>query len=349
MNHKVTLVTGAAGEIGHSLLALFHKMGEPVIAIDLQRPDALDPEVEFHQIDVTDEAAINELFRTKDIGRVFHLAGVLSTGGEKNPQLAHSVNVQGSFYLLNAAHQLSVRTGAPVQFIFPSTIAAYGIPTPEEKLRAGAIREDQFLAPITMYGNNKLYVENLGRYFQNSFQLLSNQAVPHIDFRCVRLSGIISAETVPTGGTSDYGPEMLHAAAQGKHYDCFVTPDATLPFLVMPDAVQALVKLSAAPREALKQPVYNVRGFTISADEIRQRVTALFPGASIGYAVHEKRNSIVASWPADTDDSAARRDWGWSPVFNADRAFAEYLAPAIRARYQGEMRRSVSEMSCIGV
>lgn len=328
---------------------LLQRMGERVIAIDLMQPSHLPSGVEFRKLDITDNTAVQHLFRSTDVDRVFHLAGLLSTGGEKNPILAHSVNVQGSFHLLTAAHEATQRNGAPVRFIFPSTIAAYGIPSPQIKDAAGSVREDQYLAPITMYGNNKLYVENLGRYFSNYFQLLCAENHPHLDFRCVRLPGVISAETVPTGGTSDYGPEMLHAAAQGAHYDCFVTPDARLPFMVMPDAVRALMDIADAPRESLTQSVYNVRSFSLTAEEIRQRVLKLFPGASIGYALHERRNAIVASWPGDTDDSAARRDWGWAPSYDVERAFGEYLAPAIRARYGRSARKTGPDLGCVAL
>ena len=63
----------------------------------------------------------------------------------------------------------------------------------------------------------------------------------------VRFPGLISAVTVPSGGTSDYAPEMLHAAAQGKPYACFVRPDTRIPFMAMPDGVEALLRLAAAP------------------------------------------------------------------------------------------------------
>ncbi|MBI4928636.1 MAG: epimerase, partial [Anaerolineae bacterium] len=145
---------------------------------------------------------------------------------------------------------------------------------------------------------------------------------------------LISADTTPTGGTSDYGPEMLHHAAQGLEYECFVRPDTRLPFMAMPDAIKSLILLHDAPRASISQSVYNVTSFSPSAEEIRRMVTQSFPSAKIDYAPHRSRQRIVDSWPADVDDNAARRDWGWSPDYDQEKAFAEYLIPAIKQRYQ---------------
>ena len=110
--------------------------------------------------------------------------------------------------------------------------------------------------------------------------------------------------TVPSGGTSDYAPEMLHAAAEGEPYACFVRPDTRIPFMAMPDGVDALLKLAQAPRDRLTRTVYNVGAFSPSAEEVRARVMAAFPSADITFQPHQKRQQIVDSWPADVDDSA---------------------------------------------
>src|SRR5262249_12524809 len=155
-------------------------------------------------------------------------------------------------------------------------------------------------------------------------------ARPHVDFRCVRFPGLISAVTVPSGGTSDYAPEMIHAAAKGEPYDCFVRPDTTIPFMAMPDGIDALLALAAAPRERLTRFAYNLAAFNPSAAAIRDVVAAAFPGAQIEFKVDAKRQGIVDSWPAAVDDSAARRDWSFAPKYDLDRAFREYLIPTIR-------------------
>ena len=155
-----------------------------------------------------------------------------------------------------------------------------------------------------------------------------------LDFRCVRFPGLISAFTVPSGGTSDYGPEMLHAAAQNKAYASFVREDSAIPFMAMPDAVTSLTQIAAAPRKNLKHQIYNLSAFSLSAEEFANYVKKHFPNAQISYAPDTKRQRIIDSWPIDMNDDAARRDWGWNPKFDAERAFAEYLVPNIRKRYE---------------
>src|SRR5262249_51454086 len=145
--------------------------------------------------------------------------------------------------------------------------------------------------------------------------------------------GLISADTVPTGGTSDFGPEMIHAAAKGVPYKCFVEPEATIPFMAMPDAIGALLALARADRERLSSCVYNIRSFSVSAGQIADRVRRAFPGARIDYEPDAVRARIVASWPRDVDDGCARNDWAWQPAYDWDRAFDEYLLPQIKARY----------------
>jgi nucleoside-diphosphate-sugar epimerase len=126
---------------------------------------------------------------------------------------------------------------------------------------------------------------------------------------------------------------MLHAAARGEAYACFVRPDTRIPFMAMPDAVEALLQLAEAPSQSLGRSVYNIRAFNPSAEEIRERVSRAFPAALIRFEPDLKRQQIVDSWPEDVDDSAARRDWGFGPRYDFDRAFDEYLVPRIRERY----------------
>ena len=248
---------------------------------------------------------------------------------------AHQVNVEGTLTLLEFAQEEGESHGRPVKFLYPSSIAAYGLPDLAIKQAAGSVREDDFNHPTTMYGANKLYCEMLGRYYAQFYkQLAAEHLSGKVDFRSVRFPGLISAVTVPSGGTSDYAPEMIHAAARGEAYACFVRPDTQIPFMAMPDGVEALIQLAEAPRESLTRTAYNVAAFNPTADEIARVVRAAFPAAQITYVNDAKRQGIVDSWPAAVDDSAARRDWGFAPQYNFERGFSEYLIPMIRQRYQ---------------
>jgi len=242
--------------------------------------------------------------------------------------------VGGTLALLQMAADQSQWRGEPVKFIFPSSIAAYGMPDLPTKNANPHVREWEFNTPRTMYGCNKLYCEQLGVYYSRYYKQLAAETPIMLDFRSLRFPGLISAFTAPSGGTSDYGPEMLHYAAQGKPYASFVREDVRIPFMAMPDAVKSLLLLTDAPRQNITHPVYNVTAFSLSAEEFRQQVLHYFPSAQISYAPDLKRQNIVDSWPADLDDSAARREWGWSPDYGMERSFGEYLVPNIRARYQ---------------
>lgn len=337
MRKEVVLITGANGEIGHGLISyLGQKMDRSVIALDVQPLDeSLRPFCERAiQGDILDGMLLGRLVVEYEIRTIYHLASILSTKAEYNPETAHRINVEGTLNLLRLAVEQSQWQGKPVKFLYPSSIAAYGLPTLQEKNNAGRVKETEWLQPTTMYGCNKLYCEHLGRYYTHHYrQLAADSGRTTIDFRSIRFPGLISAVTTPTGGTSDYGPEMLHHAAQGSPYACFVRPDTRLPFMVMPDAIKALLDLEAAPREALSQLVYNVTSFSPSAAEFRQIVIKAFPQAQISFNPHASRQGIVDSWPAEVDDSAARADWNWHPDYNQQRSFEEYLIPAIRQRY----------------
>lgn len=337
MRKEVVLITGANGEIGHGLITHLGEMDHiEVVALDVQPlDDSLQRYVtRFIQGDILDNMLLGRLVAEFEIRTIYHLASILSTKAEYNPETAHRVNVEGTLNLLRLAVEQASWQGRPVKFIYPSSIAAYGLPSLKAKQEAGAVKEDEYLQPTTMYGINKLYCENLGRYYTRFYrQLAVDRLKNSVDFRALRFPGLISAVTLPTGGTSDYGPEMLHHAAQCKPYACFVRPDACLPFMVMPDAIKSLLSLEAAPAESLTRLVYNVTSFSMSAQDIADVARDAFNGCEITFKPHEARQGIVDTWPSAIDDSAARQDWGWQPEYDQNRSFSEYLIPAIRQRY----------------
>lgn len=336
MRRSVVLITGAGGEIGHALVRGLAGDGASVITLDvnpLEPSLARDVRREFTG-SILDNALLDRILAEFEVQCVFHLAALLSTRAEFTPVTAHHVNVEGTLNLLEFAHREGESHGRPVCFIYPSSIATYGLPDLETKARTGRVHEDAFAHPTTMYGCNKLYCEELGRYYARHYKQLSVDVVPRVDFRAVRFPGLISATTLPAGGTSDFAPEMIHAAAKGEPYACFVRPDTTIPFMTMPDAVRALRALAATPRERLTRTAYNVGAFSCSAAEIRETVQAAFPQAEITYKIDAKRQGIVDSWPADVDDTAARFDWGFSPEYDFERAFREYLIPTISHYYR---------------
>ena len=335
MRTPVSLVTGAGGEIGHGLIARLSEAGRPIVTIDIAPVEPSLARLVHREFtgSITDRTLLERVLSEFEVDLVIHLAALLSTRAEFTPITAHHVNVEGTLNLLEFSQHEGESHGRPVVFLYPSSIAAYGLPDVATKTRVGRVHEDEWNTPRTMYGCNKLYCEHLGRYYARFYKQLGAQPSDCVDFRCVRFPGLISAITVPSGGTSDYAPEMIHAAARGARYDCFVRPDTRIPFMAMPDAIDALMRLAGAPRAALTRTAYNLTAFNPTAQEIHDVVTAAFPRADIGWRIDPKRQSIVDSWPADVDDGAARRDWGFAPTYDFARAFDEYLIPTIGKRY----------------
>ena len=327
----VTLITGAAGEIGQALL---HRLsdgdGDPVVTLDL-RP--LSPAEAGHRHrehfhgDILDAALWETLLGRYRPTLIFHLAAILSTRAESVPVLAHRVNADGAARLVALAADLATPVD-PIRFVFPSSIAVYGLPSPEAKEAATPVGENECLDPVTVYGAQKLYVERLGATVE--------KLGGGLDFRAVRLPGLISSDTLPQGGTSDWAPELIHAAARHEPYSCFVKPEARLPFCAMPDAVEGILRLASRDKDSLTRTAYNLGGPSLSAAEIIARVARDFPDLEVRFRLDRARDRIVATWPGAVDDTAARRDFGFAPEHGAETLFSRYLIPGIRRRYQEE-------------
>ena len=327
-------ITGANGEIGQSLVSHLAAEGKyNIVALDLSEPSAALAEKcsVFYRGNILDHTLLASIETKHRFQVIFHLAGLLSSMGEKNPKLAHQVNVDGSINILQIAQNHSNETGRPVVFVFSSSIAVYGV-------RAGddldhPVRERQYLTPITMYGINKLYIEQLGRYYSQFYKAEDPAKLVKLDFRCMRFPGLISPFTLPSGGTSDYGPEMVHAAAQGKPYSCFVDRHVKIPFMIMPDAIKSLIMLSRADNMRLDKRIYNVTSFSVTAEELADKTRFYFPQAKITFDPVAPRQAVVESWPREVDDGPAREEWDWRPDYDFSSAFDDLLIPQIKRRY----------------
>ena len=335
MTKKQVLVTGACGEIGQALVQGLAGRDEfQIITADLAPlPETITSLVDEHvQGDLVHKVKV---FYDYDFDVIFHLAASLSSTAEEYPERAHRINVEGTMQMLAMAAYRSEKYEKRVKFLFPSSIAAYGFSSLEEKTAAGIVRENDWNAPQTMYGCNKLYCEKLGVYYGKYLgqRHLEPNPPTMLDFRAIRFPGLVSAFTLPSGGTSDYGPEMLHAVAQGRPYACFVREDTKISFMAMPDAVKSLLMLMDAPAKNLTCPVYNIAAFSLTAGEFRDWAVKSFPGAQVTFEPNIRRQGIVDSWPEDLDDSKARDEWGWEPDYDVNRFFNEYFLPEIKKRY----------------
>ena len=326
------LITGAGGEVGHGLLHAFvDSGGGQVSTLDLaQLPETHASMVKRSYLgDIRDESLVSEIFATTEIDEVYHLAALLSSAAEHAPAVGYDVNVTGSVGMIRQATQAAQQRDQSILFFFPSSIAVYGFSDLAHKTKSGQVDERVFHHPRTMYGCNKLAVENIGRYYAlyHGRQGDASSSRPGIDFRCLRFPGLISAATQPTGGTSDFIPEMLHAALRGDPYECFVRPDTRIPFMTMPDAIDATLKYTAASSEQLTKSCYNVSAFNPSAEECVELIKRHYPDMKVDFKVTPERQAIVDSWPESVDCSAARNDWGFNPQHDLEKTFTEYIIP----------------------
>ena len=338
MKKSAILVTGANGEMGHGLIQrLQQNTFNTIISLDLQKPDITIKHLIFKSFigNILDDKILKKISDEFKIYEIYHLAALLSTKAESEPMLAHNVNVGGTIKLLNMAIEQSKLYNKTIKFFFPSSIAVYGLNGIINKEKAGTIREEEFCYPETMYGCNKLSCEHLGRYYSLYYNKINLEKLPNlIDFRSIRFPGLISAFTLPTGGTTDYAPEMLHAAANNSSYTCFVNKNTQLPFMLMIDAIDAIIQLMKTDKIYLNKLVYNISSFSVTALDFKNIICDHFPNTSILFKVNNKRQSMVDSWPVNVDSSAAKNDWNFHAKYNFKKSFQEYLIPEIRKQYE---------------
>jgi nucleoside-diphosphate-sugar epimerase len=298
---KRILVTGATGQIGSELTIELRKKysGDNVIAAGHRRKpsEKLVNSGPFEYIDITDRDSIEKLVKKYDINVIYHLAAVLSAIGEEKPQLAWKVNMNGLYNVLEIAREHGL-----VRVFWPSSMAVFGPEAPRVNTP-----QDAVLIPRTVYGVTKVAGELLCNYYFLRFGL---------DVRSVRYPGVISSETLPGGGTTDYAVEIFYEAVKKKRYTCFVREDMVLPMMYMPDCIKAAIDLMEADSSRIKcRTSYNLTGMSFSAGELTSEIKTHIPEFECEYKP-DFRQKIADSWPMSIDDSMAREEWGWNPTYD---------------------------------
>ncbi len=297
------LVTGALGLVGSDLTAELQKKHgkENVIASDLGLPENFDGLSDV--LDVRSKKDLENLVSKHGITQIYHLAGLLSAGGEKNPELAWAVNVGG---LKNV---LDVSVACKLKVFWPSSIAAFGPTTPKHNTPQHTILE-----PTTMYGTNKVTGELLCQYYFLRYG---------VDVRSLRYPGLIGWKAEPGDGTTEYAISIFYGAIKENKYTCFLKEDAVLPMMYMDDAIKGTIKLMDAKKESVAvRTSYNFAAISFAPKDIYEEIKKLNPGFKISYAP-DSRQKIADSWPKTIDDSDAREDWGWKPEYGLEKMTKE--------------------------
>jgi nucleoside-diphosphate-sugar epimerase len=317
--HRI-LVTGAAGQIGSELtVALRTRYGaDNVVATDIKGTGDLKITGPFHIMDVNDPQGLEEVVRKHDIDAVFHLAAILSATGEKNPHLCWHVNMNGTINIL----ELGVRHRM-ARILIPSSIAVWGAGAPLDNTP-----QETVLKPSTMYGITKVCGELLGDYYVRRYGL---------DIRGLRFPGLISHETPPGGGTTDYAVAIYYEAVDKGSYTCFVREDTVLPMMYMPDAIRAIIQLAEADFGGLRHHSdFNLAAMSFSAGELAAAIRNHIPHFEVRYEP-DYHQAIADSWPHSIDDSAARAEWGWKPEWDLAAMTRDMLHNLQERRKQGKL------------
>lgn len=303
------LVIGASGQIGVELtLALRNIYGNAnVVASDLREEnELLKGSGPYVSLDVMNKEMLHVQVIRQNITHIYLLAAILSATGEKNPNLAWNLNMQGLLNVLDIAREEKLK-----KVYWPSSIAVFGPTSPKENCPQQTIIE-----PITVYGISKYAGEFWCNYYNRRFGL---------DVRSLRYPGLISYKSAPGGGTTDYAIEIFHEALENGRYECFLQENTYLPMMYMPDAIKATINLMEAPAENITvHTSYNIAGVSFSPKEIATAIKKHIPSFEITYKPDYRQN-IANSWPQSIDDTCARNDWGWQHEYGLERMTADML------------------------
>lgn len=300
------LIIGSEGQLGSELSSFFSKIMDPSNIFLSDIKDESSSILTYNKLDALSYNELKTFVKSYRISHIYHLAAILSAKGETNPMKTWNLNMNS---LLNV---LELGKNKLVDKIFwPSSISVFGINSQKVNTRQNSVKD-----PITVYGISKLAGERWCEYYN---------MVYNVDVRSVRFPGIISSNTLPGGGTTDYAVEIFHSFIKNKDFKCFLSEDTMLPMIYIDDAIESIWKLMNSDKQNLTiKSSYNISAFSITPKIIFEELKKINSDFKIIYSP-DKRQNIADSWPDTVEDSQARKDWNWKEKFSLKETIKEML------------------------
>ena len=300
MKEKI-LITGHNGELGSKTLKKLVSIGKSVIALDINDPREKIHSVTYIKDTITNHQLINAIFNDYQITEVYHFAALLSQTASQNPELAFEINEKASKNLIDCSYTFGIKNNCIIRFFFPSSIAVYG----PRKIENAS--EQDIIKPTTVYGNNKLIIEQYGSKLHEK-SLSKNFG---LDFRSIRFPGVISYDTVPSGGTTDYAPQMINNAKNGEKFECKLSPNTMLPFIGIDKTISSIIDVMGLEVIESKLRVFNVQESSFSVKELSDFLLQKFPSFQIIFNEDKNFQSVADTWPSSLNCEKAKKFWNF--------------------------------------
>ncbi|KAK4880063.1 hypothetical protein RN001_008209 [Aquatica leii] len=315
------LITGGLGQLGVECGKLLRSQygAKKIILSDIREPsNAILQAGPYHFVDILDPKGLEKVVVDNKVDWIVHLSATLSAKGELDIPLATKVNIQGMHNIIELANHYKLR------LFVPSTIGAFGPDSPRNPTPNITVQR-----PRTIYGVSKVYAELLGEYYHHKFNL---------DFRCLRLPGVVSCD-LPGGGTTDYAIDMFHSAMTKGTYECYLTPKTTVPMIYITDCLRAINEFLVVPTDTIQRRVYNIHAMSFHPEGLAKEIQNYYPAFEITYKTDPIRQEIADSWPEVLDDTEARKDWGWNPKYDFKK-MVQTMVDQVKVFYDEEPQRA---------
>ena len=300
------LIIGSEGQLGSELSSFLKKKSDldNIILADIK--DNSSSNLTYKKLDALNFNDLESLVIDNNIDEVYHLAAILSAKGEEDPMLTWDLNMNSLFNVLDLAKNRIIK-----KVFWPSSISVFGKNTPKVNTNQFSIKE-----PNTVYGISKLSGERWCEYYNVKYGT---------DIRSVRFPGIISSNTLPGGGTTDYAVDIFHSFLKDENYNCFLNENTMLPMIYIDDAIESIYKIMNVKKENLSiKSSYNLSGFSMTPKMIEIELKKFKENFSVTYQP-DNRQEIADSWPNSIDDIDAQNDWDWISNYDIANTAKEML------------------------